>query len=359
MAIAYRPLLLCLSAAVAAGLHSALAPTAARSAAAAAASSLLPRSRLLSMQDSGAKITIKKPGDSSSSGDSGSGAKVSVRVRPKGERSAAAAAPADAAAAEDMSMTVSVKKGNVTESEMFAAAPPPPPSLATEDLTEAEERLLEGTTKANCTILLEALRAGANPNVRDPKGRTPLHFVAGLGLAPAAVILIHFGAQINVEDGDGLKPVHMAAGYANAQTLRVLVQAGADVNVTASNQGTPLQVVLQLGEYQLTQFMNRSAWEQRTKKKDDKLEKLKGARARAPHTARRTPYTHTPHTHNAPPPLTAMPRRPSLSRGAACLDIFDDIEAVREESDWDDMFKEVLQLIADPDANDAKALSAA
>ena len=75
-----------------------------------------------------------------------------------------------------------------------------------------------------------------------------------LGLAPAAVLLIHFGAQLDVRDGEKLTPMHMAAGYANAQTLRVLVAAGADTNVTGLQQGTPLQVVLRLGEYQLEQF---------------------------------------------------------------------------------------------------------
>ena len=63
--------------------------------------------------------------------------------------------------------------------------------------------------------------------------------------------------------------------------------------------------MLQLGEYQLEQFLNRTGTE-KLKKKDEKLEKLKG-----------------------------------------CLDIFDDVEGTRAAFDWEETMKEVLTTIAD------------
>jgi ankyrin repeat protein len=84
------------------------------------------------------------------------------------------------------------------------------------------------------------------------------------------MLLIHFGAQLDIRDEAGLTPMHMAAGYANAQTLRVLVAAGADTNLKGDVQGTPFEIVCALGDYQLTQVAGN-----RFKKKDDKLEKLK------------------------------------------------------------------------------------
>ena len=302
----HRATLLVLALATAAGLAPPLTSLRGAPTAYAAAPSRLRFSRVaMAAEEGGAKITIKKPGDVATSS---SGTKVSVRVRPKGDKKkTTAAAPVVAAPADagDVTTTVTVKAPSKVD---MPAPPPAAPSLASDNLTKADELLLEGTTKANCSIMLQALQAGANPNVRDPKGRTPLHFVAGLGLAPAAVLLIHFGAQLDVCDGEDLRPVHMAAGYANAQTLRVLVAAGADVNVTGQRQGTPLQIVLQLGEYQFEQFMNRTAIQKRLKKKDEKLEKLK-----------------------------------------ACVDIFDDIEACRKEADdWDEMLTEVLKTTGIP-----------
>ena len=61
------------------------------------------------------------------------------------------------------------------------------------------------------TQLLDALLAGANPNLRDPNGRTGLHFMCGIGLAPACVLLIHFGADVDARDNAGLAPVSAGA----------------------------------------------------------------------------------------------------------------------------------------------------
>eukprot|EP00965_Chrysotila_dentata_P239378 6203074-Pleurochrysis_carterae.AAC.1 len=178
--------------------------------------------------------------------------------------------------------------------------------------------LLRGTQAANLTLILDALKMGANPNVRDSNGRTPLHFMAGVGLAPACVLLIQFGepftscsyasyfnlvrkspttlrslgcvgADIEAIDGQGLTPVHMAAGYANAQTLKVLIAAGADLTFETPQvsslptvvcphaahethcaapvaysplsavQGRPLDVVKRLGEYQYKEVRQHAA----------------------------------------------------------------------------------------------------
>lgn len=248
----------------------------------------------------GAKIIMQKPesdGSAADSNQSASGTKVTVRVRPKVERTTTTYPPT-AEPAEEMVTKVTVKMPeNVPEAIPKNSSPS---SLVSENLTAEEQALLDATQRANCSAILAALQAGANPNIRDPKGRTPLHFVSGLGLAPAAVLLIHFGAQVDVRDGDGLSPIHMASGYGNAQTLKVLVAAGADTDSAAPNQGTPTQVVVALGDYQLTQFMNRTGAE-KLKKKDEKLEKLK-----------------------------------------ACLDVLDNIESVFVDADWDAMLSEVL-----------------
>jgi len=174
-------------------------------------------------------------------------------------------------------------------------------------LSEPEQRLLEATQKANCTMMLGALQDGANPNVRDPNGRTPLHFMCGVGLSPGCALLIHYGAQVDALDNGGLTPLHMAAGYANAQTVRLLVQAGADTTIEAGGQGTPFDVVCALGDFQIAQLFGRKGLD-KLKKKDEKLEKLKD-----------------------------------------CMDVLDDIETARNEQTWDEIMTEVLKAISPPE----------
>jgi len=261
--------------------------------------------RLDGEAEGGVKIAIKPKSTAAGAAvsEGSSDTKVSIKVRPKGDLQSAVEAPP---AVEDMKTTIKVSKPK--------AAPAPPPAPVAAPRPFEEELLLNATQSANCTQILEALQMGANPNVRDPKGRTPLHFMAGVGLAPACVLLIHFGAQIDLEDYDGLTPMHMAAGYANARSLKVLVAAGADVNKEAPGQGTPLNVVKAMGEFQWNQVFGPDAKKQRFKKKDEKLEKLKN-----------------------------------------CMDALLEPEKTIEENKWEDMLTDTMKLINVPRAESAPA----
>mmetsp|Transcript_145197 Transcript_145197/g.251424 ORF Transcript_145197/g.251424 Transcript_145197/m.251424 type:complete len:349 (-) Transcript_145197:293-1339(-) len=259
-------------------------------------------------------IRIRKKGDKGSSGShTGDGAPaaasttITVRKKKSEGDSGSTKISAKPAKSDDDTMTTVVKVKKPSGASVSVA---PAPTPSSEDpmagLSDAEQRLLEGSQRGNCTLILEALREEANPNILDPNGRTPLHFVAGLGVAPAVVLLIHFGAQVDIPDEQGLTPLHMAAGYANKQTLKVLIGAGANPDVVSPTGGTPLQIIVSRGEFQLKQFMNRTGIQKfNPKKKDDKLEELK-----------------------------------------ACLDIFDNVEKIKEEMNWDEMLGEVLTFCA-------------
>jgi hypothetical protein len=186
-------------------------------------------------------------------------------------------------------VTITVKKPNL------------PAAPAEERGSEEDEMLVKATRTGNSAMVLEALKKGANPNLRDPNGRTPLHFLAGLGCAPGMVLLIHYGADLNAADLDGLTPVQLAAGYANPQSLRVLVGAGADYEAEGA-RGKPYDIICAMGDYELAQ----------QKKKNEKLDKLK-----------------------------------------LCMDVLSDVEAVREEvrdEGWDEMLTEVLKLVQSKEA---------
>ncbi len=70
--------------------------------------------------------------------------------------------------------------------------------------------LIEAVRKGHPAVVHAFLTKGSDPNARDGKGGTALHWAAAKGSAEVAKLLLDAGADPNVTDGDGKTPRQVA-----------------------------------------------------------------------------------------------------------------------------------------------------
>ena len=74
------------------------------------------------------------------------------------------------------------------------------------------------------------LDGGADPNRADNSGQTPLHCAAGLGLLDIVSMLLEAGAKPNVVDKAGLLPINLASKHKRTDVVDLLFSARASKN---------------------------------------------------------------------------------------------------------------------------------
>ncbi|WP_353271822.1 ankyrin repeat domain-containing protein [Wolbachia endosymbiont (group A) of Nomada goodeniana] len=82
------------------------------------------------------------------------------------------------------------------------------------------------------------LEAGADPNKKDDRGKTPLHYASYNNIGS----LIKAGADPNVQDSEKRTPLHCAAGIGDEKSVNIFLEHGADSSKKDKQEKTPLQV---------------------------------------------------------------------------------------------------------------------
>jgi len=91
------------------------------------------------------------------------------------------------------------------------------------------------------------LANGGDPNAKDRRGRTPLHYAAREGNLEAVRLLLEHKADPNAKDRRGRTPLHYAV-KASDEVVAELVKAGADVNARDDRGRTPLHWAVAVGK---------------------------------------------------------------------------------------------------------------
>ena len=81
-------------------------------------------------------------------------------------------------------------------------------------------------------IISPLLQHGANPNLTDVSGNTPLHWAAQVGEIDGVQTLLKHHANINVQDKQGRTALMLCVEYANkGDMIRELLKQGANTHL--------------------------------------------------------------------------------------------------------------------------------
>ncbi len=127
------------------------------------------------------------------------------------------------------------------------------PNMATTRGGCADETPLHCTATREVAELL--IRRGADIQVKDAFGRTPLHRAAEAGRTEVVQLLIDKGADVNARDGVNNTPLHGAAEYGVKGVVEILIENNADLNVANMDHRTPLSWAAEMGYQEIAELL--------------------------------------------------------------------------------------------------------
>ena len=128
-----------------------------------------------------------------------------------------------------------VKKKNGTDvTDMLAKGSPT--LINARDISTGETALHQVTARRDLTWMQFLIYKGANVNLRDSKGVSPLVVAVNTNFAEGVDLLVSKGAKIDDSNNAGETPLITAVHNRNIAMMRILLKAGADPD-RADNSG--------------------------------------------------------------------------------------------------------------------------
>ena len=133
--------------------------------------------------------------------------------------------------------------------------------LLSDDGVDVNERVsgwtavLAATAQGNSKIMRHLLDRGADPDIGNLLGITPLHYGAHYGQTSICRLLIKNGASTNQQDVDGLTPMMVSAQGGRLEIVRLLLDAGADIDLRDRNKKTALDLAQAQKQYRVAKLL--------------------------------------------------------------------------------------------------------
>ena len=141
------------------------------------------------------------------------------------------------------SLTAAVRTRNVAEVRRLLASGADPNVKDKNGTTP----LMESSSRGYTDTIRVLLENGANVNARDLAGWTPLFWASVSSRTETVRLLLEKGADIKATDNKGRTALFWAAFSGSTDTVRVLLTKGADVNAKDNQGWTPLMSAANLG----------------------------------------------------------------------------------------------------------------
>lgn len=166
------------------------------------------------------------------------------------------------------------------------------------------------------------LKQGADPNIKNNLGETPLHQAAENSQAKLVKLLLKYKADPNTQQNDGNTPLHQSSYKGDESIVSMLLKNKADPNIENSVFGkTPLHYAVEYGHEEVVKLLVQFNANPNLKDKTDRspvemasveIKQFLMRSPRSPHNSDRS-FTNSPLLLPSPEPVDAIPAIPMNS----------------------------------------------
>lgn len=121
-----------------------------------------------------------------------------------------------------------------------------------------DEQFLNAVNQGDLNEVERLLQDGADINYKEPhrQGMSALAVASSQGNSVMALFLVASGADVNLQNNSGETPLHFAVSANNLEIIQFLIENGADIQ--PQGDSTPLLAAARRGYFEIVQFLVRN-----------------------------------------------------------------------------------------------------